>query len=134
MEYLADTHILYWLFNNDPQLSEKAKKILLNEKKENLIYYSTISMWEIAIKHKLGKMNFSGTEFMHYCEQAGFIKLPFDDRHIVTLETLDKLPDTPPHNDPFDQGLLAQAKADNMLLITHDQKFSYYDEPYVMIV
>lgn len=131
MEILADTHILYWLFNNDPMLSKKAKEYL---SKGNKIYYSVISMWEISIKHKTGKMNFSGTEFMHYCEQSGFIKLPFDDRHVVALETLEKMEGTPPHNDPFDQALLAQAKADGMMLLTHDQKFKYYDEPYVAIV
>lgn len=132
MEILADTHILYWLFNEDPKLSEKAKEYFLNQ--NNKVYYSILSVWEIAIKHKIGKMNFSGTEFMHYCEQAGFIKLPFDDRHVVALETLEKRENTPPHNDPFDQGLLAQAKADCLLLLTHDNKLSYYDEPYVAIV
>lgn len=131
MEILADTHILYWLFNGDPQLSKKAIDFL---KGGNKIYYSTISMWEIAIKHRIGKMNFSGTEFMHYCEQAGFIKLPFDDRHVVALETIEKKLDTPPHHDPFDQALLAQAKADGMTLLTHDKSFAYYDEPYVAIV
>lgn len=132
MNILADTHILYWLFNSDPQLSEKAKQILMDEK--NTVYYSILSMWEIAIKHKIGKMNFSGTEFMHYCEQAGFQKLPFDERHVVALETLEKKPETPPHNDPFDHGLLAQAKADCLMLLSHDHKFAYYDEPYITIV
>lgn len=132
MNILADTHILYWLFNDDPQLSNNAKKLLLED--GNKVYYSILSMWEIAIKHRIGKMNFSGTEFMHYCEQAGFLKLPFDDRHVVALETLDKKTETPPHNDPFDQGLLAQAKADGIMLLTHDKKFEYYDEPYVIIV
>ncbi|MCQ2592083.1 MAG: type II toxin-antitoxin system VapC family toxin [Treponema sp.] len=132
MEILADTHILYWLFNDDPKLSEKAKKYLTDP--NNKIYYSVLSMWEIAIKHNIGKMNFSGTEFLHYCEQAGFIKLPFDDRHIVALETLDKKENTPPHNDPFDKALLAQAKGDCLMLLTHDNKFTYYDEPYYAIV
>ncbi len=131
MNILADTHILYWLFNDDPQLSIKAKSFFTEK---NTIYYSTLSLWEISIKHSLGKMNFSGTEFMHYCEQAGFIKLPFDDRHVIALETLIKKSDTPEHNDPFDRGLLAQAKGDSMLLITHDKKFEFYDEPYYSIV
>lgn len=132
MDLLPDTHILYWLFNDDPILPQKAKDLILN--KENKVYYSVISMWEIAIKHRLGKMNFSGTEFMHYCEQSGFTKLPFDDRHVVALETLEKKENSPAHNDPFDQALLAQAKGDCLLLISHDKKFAYYDEPYVQIV
>lgn len=132
MEIIADTHILLWFIFDKDKLSRKAVEYLLNE--NNRIYYSILSMWEVSIKHKLGKLGPSGTEFMHYCEQCGFIKLPYDDRHVVALETLEKKPETPPHNDPFDLGLLAQAKGDSMLLLTHDQKFSYYDEPYYMIV
>lgn len=132
MEILADTHILYWFFTKNPLLSKKGQEILLD--KNNKIYYSVLSMWELAIKHRKGKIGVSGTEFMHYCEQCGFIKLPYDDRHVVALETIEKKPGTPPHNDSFDLGLLAQAKGDSIMLLTHDQKFSYYDEPYCLIV
>lgn len=132
MEILADTHILYWFFTKNPLLSKKGQEILLD--KNNKIFYSVLSMWELAIKYRKGKIGVSGTEFMHYCEQCGFIKLPYDDRHVVALETIEKKPDTPPHNDPFDLGLLAQAKGDSIMLLTHDQKFSYYDEPYCLIV
>lgn len=55
----------------------------------NEIFYSIASMWEVSIKHNLNKLPLSGTEFMHYCEQAGFKKLEIDDRHIVALETLE---------------------------------------------
>lgn len=132
MEILADTHILLWCFFEKDKLNQKAREYLLNN--NNKIYYSIMSMWEVAIKHKQGKIGVSGTEFMHYCEQCGFIKLPYDDRHVVALETIEKKQDTPPHNDPFDLGLLAQAKGDSIMLLTHDQKFSYYDEPYCLIV
>jgi len=132
MEILLDTHLLLWMFFEPSKINPKTLEYLNSNK--NAYYYSTISMWEVAIKHKCGKLGPSGTEFMHYCEQSGFIKLPFDDRHVVALETLEKMEGTPPHNDPFDQALLAQAKADGMMLLTHDQKFKYYDEPYVAIV
>ena len=132
MDILADTHIMIWFFKEPEKLSKKAKELLLN--KSNNIYYSVLSMWEVSIKHNIGKMNFSGTEFMHYCEQAGFLKLPFDDRHVVAFENLDKKENTPAHNDPFDRGLLAQAKSNCLMLLTHDQKFSYYDEPYIALV
>lgn len=132
MDILADTHIILWSFFEPEKLSSKAQKIISD--KNNLIYYSTISMWEVAIKHNRKKLNFSGTEFLHYCEQAGFIKLPFDDRHIVALENLEKKEGAPEHNDPFDNALLAQAKADNLLLLTHDSKFLVFDEPYYSIV
>lgn len=132
MEMLLDTHILLWMFYEPEKLSDKIVNCLSTT--NNKYYYSTISMWEVAVKHKSGKLGPSGTEFMHYCEQAGFIKLPFDDRHVVALETLEKKTETPPHNDPFDQALLAQAKADGMTLLTHDKKFALYDEPNIAIV
>lgn len=132
MDILADTHIILWSFFEPEKLSSKAQKIISD--KNNLIYYSTISMWEVAIKHNRKKLDVSGTEFLHYCEQAGFIKLPFDDRHIVALENLEKKEGAPEHNDPFDNALLAQAKADNLLLLTHDSKFLVFDEPYYSIV
>lgn len=132
MDCLIDTHILLWFFFEPEKLTEQMKNFLL--KPENKIYYSILSMWEVAIKHKSGKLGPDGTEFMHYCEQSGFTKLPFDDRHVVALETLEKKENSPAHNDPFDQALLAQAKGDCLLLISHDKKFAYYDEPYVQIV
>lgn len=134
MDLLLDTHILLWTFNNDPKLSKKTQDIIKNA--DSTIFYSIISMWEVAIKHKKSPdlMNTSGTEFMHYCEMAGFKKLPIDDRHICALETLEKKNGMPEHNDPFDRMLISQAKADGMLLLTHDQKFSFYDEPYIAIV
>lgn len=132
MDILADTHIILWSFFEPEKLSSRAQKIISD--KNNLIYYSTISMWEVAIKHNRKKLAVSGTEFLHYCEQAGFIKLPFDDRHIIALENLEKKEGAPEHNDPFDNALLAQAKADNLLLLTHDSKFLVFDEPYYSIV
>ena len=134
MDILLDTHILLWSINDDPRLTEKAKKMIFSE--ENTLYYSIVSMWEVAIKHMKSskKMSTSGREFMHYWEEAGFRKLPIDDRHIVELESLNRLEDAPYHNDPFDKLLLAQAKADCMLFVTHDKMFLGYDEPYLAIV
>ena len=132
MEILLDTHILLWALENSEYLSENAKSFILNNNSE--IYYSIISIWEVAIKHQKGKLKISGTELFHYCEQAGFHILNLADKHVIALETIDKLEETPPHNDPFDKILLAQAKGDGMLLLTHDKCFSYYDEPYYRIV
>ncbi|MDD7416054.1 MAG: type II toxin-antitoxin system VapC family toxin [Treponemataceae bacterium] len=134
IEYLLDTHILLWLLNDDERLTSQTKKVINNP--NSVIYYSIISMWEVAIKHNAhpDKMNISGTEFMHYCEQAGFKKLEIDDRHIVALESLEVKKDQQAHKDPFDRVLLSQAKADGMNFITHDEKFAAYDEPNVWIV
>ena len=132
MDILLDTHLLLWTLEDSEYLPESVRTII-NDEKTNL-YYSTVSMWEVAIKHKKGKLKISGTELFHYCEQAGFKELVLNEKHIIALETIEKIEETPPHNDPFDKILLAQAKGDGMLLLTHDKCFSYYDEPYYRIV
>ena len=53
MKYLADTHILLWALEDDPQLPARARDILMDETAE--IYYSFANVWEIAIKHSLNK-------------------------------------------------------------------------------
>ena len=134
MDILLDTHILLWLFNDDPRLSKKLRQIMSDPKLT--FYYSIVSMWEVAIKHSKhpDKMNTSGTLFMHYCEQSGFKKLPLDERHVLSLETLELDKEVSDHSDPFDRILLSQAKADGMTFITHDNKFSAYHEPNVFVV
>lgn len=129
-EVLVDTHYLLWFLTGSVKVNQRALDLLVNPK--NTIYYSIASMWEVEIKHKINKMPISGIEFMHYCEQAGFKKLPMDDRHVAALESLEQKENAPVHKDPFDRMLLAQAKADCMMLLTHDNKFSSYDEPYIM--
>lgn len=132
MEILLDTHIILWNLAEPEKLPKKALEILLDG--DNVFYYSIASMWEVAIKHALRKIEISGSEFLHYCEMAGFKKLPIDDRHVCALETLEKKPGTPSHNDPFDRMLISQAKADCMMFLTHDKSFSFYAEPYVAIM
>lgn len=133
MEILLDTHIILWSITDDPRLSYEAKELILNS--ENIIYYSVVSMWEVAIKYMAKKnMPLSGREFLAWCEDAGYKKLPLDDRHVCALETLEHKDGEVEHNDPFDRMLLAQAKGDGMTLLTHDSKFNSWNEPYYFIV
>ena len=134
MEILLDTHIIMWTIFYPEMVSRKTREILTDS--ENVFFYSVASIWEVAVKHrkKPKLMEHSGTEFMHYCEAMGFRKLEIDDRHICALETLYQEENSPPHEDPFDRILLAQAKGDAMMLLTHDSKFLTYDEPYVCVV
>lgn len=134
MEFLLDTHIILWTLFKPHNLSQKAIDILSN--KENDFYYSIASMWEVAIKHRKHPraITRSGTEFMHYCEAMGFNRIPIEDRHVCSLETLREKEGCKGQDDPFDRILLAQAKEDGMTLLTHDSKFAFYDEPYVYLV
>lgn len=135
MNYLADTHILIWAIIDSPKLSIKARDILLG--KDNVIYYSFANIWEIAIKHSLHKSNipFSSQHFEELCISAGYSLLETNCKHAFMVETL-KYADNAPreHRDPFDRLLLAQAKAENMLFLTHDELIPYYNEPYIVSV
>ncbi len=131
-ELLLDTHIILWAILRDSRLTDKIKGYLLNPNNE--IYYSIASMWEVQIKYDRKKLPISGIEFMHYCEQSGYHKLPVDDLHVKELAGLERDESAPPHNDPFDRIMLSQAKAEGFTFLTHDPFFRGYNEPCVVEV
>ena len=128
MNLLLDTHILIWALNDDPQLSQKAKKMIMDP--DNAVYYSVVSIWEVSIKHSSHPedLEFSGRELSEYCQDAGFLPLEMRDKRVYSVETLTRSENAPRHIDPFDRMLVAQAKAENMSFITHDSLIPYYEE------
>ncbi len=134
MNLLLDTHILIWALNDDPQLSEKAKEMILDP--DNVVYYSVISIWEISIKHSAHPedLEFSGRELSEFCQEAGFLPLALRDKQVYALETITRSENAPRHNDPFDKILVAQAKAENMSFLTHDSLIPYYEERCIISV
>ena len=136
MNYLADTHILLWAITNSTKLSKDARSIIENE--QNEIFYSFANIWEIAIKHALGKpdMPISSKEFDKLCLQSGYIPLEMDPRHAFATELQKYDRDNAPsvHRDPFDRLLLAQAKTEGMKFLTHDSLIPYYHEDCVVSV
>ena len=129
-DVLLDTHIILWAMSKDSKLNTKMRDIILNP--NNRLFYSIASMWEVQIKYALKKIPISGIEFMHYCEQSGYHKLPVDDLHVVELAGLQRDESAPPHNDPFDRIMLSQAKAEGFTFLTHDPFFRGYNEPCVV--
>lgn len=135
MNYLADTHILIWAITDSPKLSQNAREILLSE--NNNIYYSFSNVWEIAIKHSLHKSNitFSSQRFEEMCKLAGYSFLETKCNHAFMVETLKHADNAPrEHRDPFDRLLLAQAKAENMFFLTHDELIPFYNESCIVSV
>lgn len=134
MNLLLDTHLLIWALNEDTRLSEKAKEMILNE--NNVIYYSSVSIWEVSIRHTNHPENveFTGEELAKYCREAGFLSIGLKDKHVFALETLTRAKDAPPHRDPFDRILIAQAKVENMVFLTHDALIPYYEEKCIISV
>ena len=134
MKLLLDTHIILWSLMNPEKLSEKALDLLQLDNIE--IFYSTASIWEVAIKHmaKPESMLISGSELADMCIQAGYSRLSINDCHVKALETISRPETAPRHNDPFDRMLIAQAKAENMSFVTHDSLIPYYNESCVISV
>ncbi|MDE6936799.1 MAG: type II toxin-antitoxin system VapC family toxin [Lachnospiraceae bacterium] len=134
MKILIDTHIAIWAVLNDPKLPEKAKELLLDI--ENEILYSTASIWEITIKHMLHpeKLRMNGNILEKGCENNGYTVLPILNAHVSYLETLKRAPNAPRHNDPFDRIMIAQAKAEKLMFLTHDSIIPYYEESFIITV
>ncbi len=134
MRILADTHILVWAFQDSPKLTDEMRSILLNP--ENSIYYSTINVWEVALKHDVqpSSIDFDEKYFGSLCEEAGFLLLTAKPEHIYAIRTLSKPDNAPRHKDPFDRLLLAQAKSEGMKFMTNDNLLPYYNEPCIISV
>ena len=139
MKYLADTHTLLWLLEEDQsktKLSKKALEILTDEETE--LYYSFINVWEVALKHSRhpNTYPYNGRDFDRLCRESGCELLETKPIHAVEMDELkyDLAVAKVEHKDPYDRILLAQAKAENMKLLTHDHLIPYYNEPCAVMV
>ena len=122
MRVLVDTHTFIWALLNDHRLSTKAKQILRSNEDE--LVFSLVSLWEIAIKMKIGKLNSVGSSVAYVRDEMkeyGMELLPLRYEHILQLEMLPLH-----HSDPFDRLLVAQAITESLPILSIDKKFSAY--------
>jgi PIN domain nuclease of toxin-antitoxin system len=120
MKFLLDTHILIWGLQENERLSHQIKELIDNE--DNEIYISAASIWEIAIKSSLNKLNLSADEIVAALQDSDYLQLPITFGHTAKTAHLPHH-----HNDPFDRILIAQALVENLTLVTHDEKIKKYD-------
>jgi PIN domain nuclease of toxin-antitoxin system len=123
MKALVDTHTFVWALLKDRRLSRTAKRTLTSDTDE--LVFSLVSLWEIAIKMKIGKFNDLGSSVAYIRDEMteyGIELLPIRYEHILKLETLPLH-----HGDPFDRLLIAQAIAESLPILTGDKKFKAYD-------
>ncbi len=123
MNYLLDTHIVLWAGFAPDRLSKVAAAIL--DDSENTLWVSVATFWEVAIKRSLNKPDFKidVAPLRAGLLRNGYVELSVDGSH--TLE-LSRLPMH--HTDPFDRMLVAQARAEGMVLLTADRFLSVYGE------
>lgn len=126
MNIIVDTHILLWTLYNPEKLSPKSLKLIKNDL--NIKYVSLASIWEIEIKHSIGKLEFKSADVLAHAQMSGFKILNIEAEHIYALEYLEKI-----HNDPFDRLLMCQARAEQFSLLTDDSKIQQYNKDYVIM-
>ena len=118
MGYILDTCVLLWTLNGDLSKLKLFKEKIMNT--NNVIMVSMASYWEIAIKKHLGRIEIQGDIF-EAVKESGFHWLNINHRHI---DFLSQLPDH--HHDPFDRLIIAQAKNENLEILTTDGKIKLY--------
>ena len=123
MTYLIDTHALIWFFSDPLRLSEVAYNLIENRNTRCSI--SKTSLFEIAIKSNIGKLNFnlSIEQIENTLISLGINVLQLDSKY---LDYLINLPQFPDHKDPFDRLIISTAAVDNLKIITKDEKFNLY--------
>lgn len=118
MHLLLDTHIVLWWLADDGRLSRKARELIADP--GNMPVVSAATAWEVAIKQALGKLRIDG-DFEVAVQEQGFILLPITVRHATETGSL-----PPIHRDPFDRTLVAQARVENLPLLTADPRVLRY--------
>ena len=124
--YLLDTHTAIWFFNGSDTLSKTADSIICDL--SNPIYISIVSVWELAIKTGIGKLEFIGktSGFIRLAEKNEITILPIKPSHLAVYESLPMI-----HRDPFDRLLIATALDEQMSLISADRNIAQYDVPLI---
>ncbi|MEQ1744767.1 MAG: type II toxin-antitoxin system VapC family toxin [Saprospiraceae bacterium] len=121
MNLLLDTHTFLWYYSGSTELSQKARQAI--EHPGNIFFVSVASLWEIAIKNSLGKLDLDAPlpVFFQDVLQKGFSLMPIDLAHILQSATLSFH-----HRDPFDRVIIGQALSENMPIVTKDLLFQPY--------
>lgn len=124
MKLLLDTHILLWAAGQPEMLSKETKSLLLES--TNQLIFSSASLWEITIKRGLGRSDFrvDPRRLWRMLLANRYRELSVTSEHAIVV---DELPYR--HKDPFDRILLAQARVEEMVLLTADTVVAGYGEP-----
>ena len=123
MNLLLDTHVLLWWLDDNPGLSRQARTVIADG--NNLVFVSAAVIWEIQIKHALGKLKIP-KNFRNVLDQQGFEFLDITVEHAYAVGKLPLY-----HRDPFDRILVAQAKLENMILVSRDKRIKKYKIPLI---
>ena len=119
MRLIADSHTLLWHVLDDPRLTTAPSARIEADDAEVLV--SLASIWEIAIKKALGKLE-TPDDLPDRIQQLGFELLPVEVEHAWAVRDLPHH-----HGDPFDRLLIAQAQVERLPILSSDSAFADYD-------
>ena len=124
MKLLLDTHLLLWAAGGLPELPLSAKRMIENPTNE--LFFSAASLWEISIKHSLGRADFQVDPqvLRRALFDNGYLEIVISSLHATMTATLPHI-----HKDPFDRMLVAQAIAEGITLLTCDSEVAQYPGP-----
>jgi PIN domain nuclease of toxin-antitoxin system len=125
MKVLLDRHAALWFIEGDSQLSAKARNLI--EDTTNEVFISIISLFEISVKYKIGKLSLQKPldSVFHDLTNAYIEILPINNLHLLQYQ---HVPMPADHRDPFDRLIIATAMTENAQIISVDQKFENYRE------
>lgn len=122
MKLLLDTHALLWVWGDPERLKAETRQVLAND--ANAVFVSVVSLWEIVIKCRIGKLRVDVASVMARLAPVSKIQLlGITPQHLIALKDL---PLRQQHRDPFDHLIVAQAMSEGMTLVTQDQNASLY--------
>lgn len=116
---LLDSHALIWWFMDSPQLGKQARLKL--EANDAPIFVSVVSAFELATKHRIGKLPEVAvllSDYAGYLAGEAFAELPISAAHALRAGRL-----AIDHRDPFDRLLIAQALEENLILLSNEKRF-----------
>jgi len=121
LKLLLDTLVLLWAAGTPERLSPKLRTLIASP--ESQLFFSVASLWEIVIKHGLGRSDFrvDASRLRRRLVENGYDELPIAGEHAIAVRSLPHL-----HEDPFDRMLVAQAISEGLTLITADKAVARY--------
>jgi PIN domain nuclease of toxin-antitoxin system len=121
---LLDTHSFLWWLSDSSKLKRVAREAISDP--TALVHVSAATIWEVAIKARLGKVN-PGTKYLDQEIEANhLLELEITARHALKAGNLPLH-----HDDPFDRMLIAQAQLEDLTIVTHDKAFAAYKVPII---
>lgn len=115
---MLDTQVMLWWLLGDQRLRLETQELMAT----NACTLSVASIWEVAIKHRIGKLSIDPVTFRDQSISAGAALLTINDAHAIETARLPSV-----HEDPFDRLIIAQARTEGLTAVSSDARWREYD-------